>query len=535
MKPVIKPIGIDLGTTYSAIACWEDSTINYGPRVYNCPSEGQNYIASKIFFPDIKNREVATFGKWAIRHSITRPEGFFSAFKRDMAENKPIVRTEGSITPVELSALFLENLLKRNVQPVEGDVFIPEGVVVSVPYYFTDPPTRNTRKALGDALEKLYSNHPGYEPDINLNTIPEPIAAGLDYAFTQLQGAVQKTVLIFDLGGGTFDVTIYRLENEPINQRLDFTIMATDGHPHLGGEDFDQSLRRYILDKYKISKEAETNPDYNTCHVNLYNQVTDAKIALSDKNCPSVSIVIRPFFTEEEIDEVIDRKVIEDVMKGKLGDKIDFLSRINDIVDRCLEKAQINEKKIDRVVMVGGSSHIPCIKQLMEKKFGKSKIYLSHSTSETVARGAAIWAAYLLDKKNAKEGKTTRHLNRWSEINIKEKNAHALGVLLDNGSVSWIIQSNQFTPAVATSCYVPAFLSADGATAILDPLTIMQGKDIIGKLEMPTIYAHGRVANNILIKITFIAEPTEVKVKAHVAKGNKDGSDINEELEIKMG
>lgn len=526
-----KPIGIDLGTTYSAIAGWNDFGLVVGPVCYHFPLEERYYIASKIFIPNLENKEDVRYGKGAIRHCIMDPDKFYSAFKRGMDDNASIKRPNGEITPVELSSMLLKHMMRDVVNPVEGADFIPEGAVVSVPYYFTEKPKINTCTALSNALEVTYSDNLEYEEKINLKTVPEPIAAGLDYAFSYSDSIKHQNILIFDLGGGTFDVTIYELKNSLNDKKLEFTILATDGDARLGGEDFDASIRRFILEKNGIDEKMEHDPQYKLSYASLYLEATETKCILSSVS--NTAVVINGFYDQPVLNFTLTDKHIEKILRGEEGLRIDYISKIEDIVDRCLVKAELKNQMIDRVVLVGGSSNIPCIRKMLEQKFGANKMYQSPKPSETVARGASIWAAYLLDKENAFNPDYHRHLHYWDNIIIKVKTAHNLGIVTANNTVDTIISSNKFTPISGTRVYIPSSLSADGATAELK-LIVKQGKDEIGSISTPTIYTHGRNRKDILISVTLLAEPTTVKVIINVPKGNEDGTDLHSEGEIEI-
>lgn len=527
-----KPIGIDLGTTYSAVAAWKDSRLSVGPEIFHFPLEEKYFIASKIFIPDLKDKENVRYGKGAIKYCTKDPDKFYSAFKRGMDDNAPIKRETGEITPIELSSMLLRHMLKDVVNPVEGADFIPEGVAVSVPYYFTERPKINTCTALSNALESVYGDNLEYDESLNLKTVPEPIAAGLDYAFSFSENIQHQNILIFDLGGGTFDVTAYELKNSKNIKKLEFTVLATDGDARLGGEDFDASIRRYILGKNGIDETMEHDPKYKVDYATLYLETTEAKCILS--SVESTDIIISPFYDQKDLCFKITEKDIEKILRGNAGKKIDYISKIEDIVDRCLNKAELRPEMLDRVVLVGGSSNIPCIRRMLEQKFGAEKMYQSPKPSETVARGACIWATYLLDKTNENNPSYHRHLHYWDEITTKVKTAHNLGVLLANNTIDTIIQSNKFTPISGTRIYRPARLSDDGSTASLDSLIVKQGKDVIGSIPIPTVYTHGRNKTDIKISVTLLAEPTNVKVIINVPQGNEDGSDLHTEGDIQI-
>ena len=259
--------------------------------------------------------------------------------------------------------------------------------------------------------------------------------------------------------------------------------------------------------------------------------VTDTKCILSYTD--SEAIHVDSFFDQEYLDMPIESRMIESILRGETGGK-DYISKIDDIVERCIRKSELQKSMIDRVVLVGGSSKIPCIRKLIEEKFGTNKIFQSPFPEETVARGACIWAAYKIDQENKGKSNYVRHLHYWDTIIIKEKTAHNLGVKDAHNNIDTIIASNKFTPVKATRSYLPSRLNNDGTKAELEPLIICQGKKEIGKIPIPVIYAHGRQRKDINILITLIAESTSVKVLIDVPQGNEDGSDIHTEGQIQI-
>ena len=173
-----------------------------------------------------------------------------------------------------------------------------------------------------------------YEGNLNLGTLPEPVAAGLDYAFSNLDKLTTKNILIFDLGGGTFDVTIYELKNKSDDLKLEFTILATDGDDRLGGEDFDSSILTYVLDKQGISKEMANDPKYKKSLAKLRLAVTDAKCILSYVDTETIHV--DSFFDQDFLNMPIESRQIESILRGEKGDKVDYISLIPQHFDLTL-------------------------------------------------------------------------------------------------------------------------------------------------------------------------------------------------------
>ena len=154
-----------------------------------------------------------------------------------------------------------------------------------------------------------------------------------------------------------------------------------------------------------------------------------------------------------------------------------------------------------------------------------------------VTRGAAIYAAYLLDEKLEREGKSRKHLSLWDSIEIHEVTAHQLGIVL-NGALNSFIRDGEPTPRSRTRFFKPTRFSVDGARAILEPIKIAQGNhesfDVVGHVRLDDIYTHGRHQNDVIIAVTFTAHRNLVTVKVKVGQGKADGSDYEEEFKLAL-
>lgn len=520
------PLGIDLGTTYSAIAKWENTMNHVGPLAYSFPLENADTLASKVYIQNPENHTSRIVGTHALKYIWQHPDRVYSAFKRGMDDNKALPCGDGEITPVELSSYIVQEALR-----IAGDVeapgsFVPGGLVVSVPYYFKETQNQHTVEAIKMAMNAAFKDRAGYSEDIFLRLIPEPVAAGLSYIMEHPNQVKDEKMFIFDLGGGTFDVTIVHVSNDLTNRKIVFNVLATEGDARLGGEDFDKALMDYILDSegVDLNSVSESGKTRKSILMNLATACTACKCTLS--SCTEDPIILNPFFNGYPLDRVIQRVEFEKCLQGENGyGKIDYISKIEDKVESALSLANVKASDIDRVVLVGGSSNIPLIKNRLKHRFGENKIYTGN-TQLAVAMGASLMAAVEMDKKKTEAGEKPDFTALWSKIDIITRTAHTLGIDRGNSKIDEIIRRNALTPAKATRIYTPTELTEDGQRVKLDHIKITQGKTEIGTVEFPPIYSNGRKPEDINIKLEMIALSTEVKAVITVEKGQKDGSDL---------
>jgi molecular chaperone DnaK (HSP70) len=228
----------------------------------------------------------------------------------------------------------------------------------------------------------------------------------------------------------------------------------------------------------------------------------------------------------QNIELKITRSDFERCLNGEAGNKIDYLEKIKDKLNRLFQESNITSKGITSVLLTGGSSQIPIIKELLQQYFSLEKIKHIPSVHLAVGRGASAYAAYILDKKD--DGSDKR-LSQWGNIDIKEVQSHNLGVKTARG-FQIMLKANTVTPNSRVIQFEPTSLSEDGSKANVNEIIVLQGernKHVpIGTIKIGDIYTHGRVKEDITIIIKFIAESTDVKVEVKVPKGNSDQSDI---------
>ena len=396
-------VGIDLGTTFSAI-----SYIDEHDKPVVIPSqEGKTTTPSVVNFYD---KDSFVVGDEALNRLIADPQNTISFIKGKMGESVKLVIHDREYTPQEISALILKKL-KRDAESYfrnHGMEVEVKDAVITVPAYFGMEKKGATKEA-------------GEIAELNvLMIINEPTAAALAFAINQL--GKQQTVFVFDLGGGTFDVTILGIKGNEIN------MIASDGDPELGGKDWDDELTSYCLSKFKetYGESPQADPQsYQEC----YDRIIKAKISLS--TMPKALIQVSHEGNRENVE--MTREHFE-----KLS--IDLLEQCKSLSERVLEKANKTWNDIDTVLLVGGSTYMPMIKNLIKKISGKEPS-TEVNPDQCVAIGAAYQARYRFmeeevlkakQQKGEAEAEKIKKELRGSlpDITVKESVAKSIGIII---------------------------------------------------------------------------------------------------------
>ena len=388
-------VGIDLGTTFSAIAHLDAE----GNPVALLNEEEEIETPSLILLAESGHVIV---GPSRTRAAMEDPEHVVERVKRHMGSTEYKRTFDGhEITPEFLSALILKKLR----QDAEKRIGTIANAVITVPYYFNDA----RRKATQDA---------GRISGLNvIDIINEPTAATLTYAWQRGElGAGHfdkpRMALVYDLGGGTFDVTVVKYT--PTH----FQVLATDGDVYLGGIDWNDRLLNYVADEFKKRHGIDPRDSAITSQV-LRNDCDLAKIELSEKK--QASVICR--HEGKSISVPVTREQFEQMTA-------DLLQRTIDTTELVIEQAKIQPSDLDAIVLVGGSTLMPKVPALLEKITGK-KPYQGLSPHTAVAQGAAIHAA-ILEAKYRGSGsdladKVRRHLKNVKQDDV---NSHSLGVVV---------------------------------------------------------------------------------------------------------
>ena len=351
-----KIIGIDLGTTNSCVAVMEGGNFTIIPN-----SDGSRTTPSVV---NIKNNGEIIVGEIAKRQAITEPEATVASIKTHMGENYKVNIHGKEYTPQEISAMILKKLKK------DAEAYLGETVteaVITVPAYFTDA----QRQATKDAGEIA-----GLKVDRIIN---EPTAAALCYGLDKKK---EEKVLVFDLGGGTFDVSVLEIGEGVVE------VISTAGNNHLGGDDFDQKIIDWLAEEFKKETGIDLRNDKMAVQ-RLKDAAEVAKKTLSSSLETSISL---PFITMDangpkHLEKRLTRAAFNELTK-------DLVEATKEPVYEALEKAKLQVNQINEVLLVGGSTRIPAVQEWVKSYFGKEP-NKSINPDEVVAAGAAIQGGVL--------------------------------------------------------------------------------------------------------------------------------------------
>jgi len=350
-----KAVGIDLGTTNSVVAVLEG-----GEPTVIANAEGNRTTPSIVAF---KSEEVLV-GELAKRQAITNPDNTVRSIKRHIGTNWKQNFEGKDYTPQEISARILQKL-KRDAESYLGDDVTD--AVITVPAYFNDAERQATKEA-------------GQIAGLNvLRIINEPTAASLSYG---LENNEDQKILVFDLGGGTFDVSILEI-SEGV-----FEVKSTSGDSKLGGDDWDQRVMDWLIDKFKSSTGIDLSNDKMAIQ-RVQEGAEKAKIELSSTSETEINL---PFITANDAGP---QHLLEKLSRSEF-EKItaDLVERTQEPVEKALSDAGMQFTDIDHVILVGGSTRMPSVQQLVKSLTGKDP-HKGVNPDEVVASGAAIQAGVL--------------------------------------------------------------------------------------------------------------------------------------------
>jgi molecular chaperone DnaK len=412
-----KAVGIDLGTTNSVVAVLEG-----GEPAVVANAEGNRTTPSIVAF---KGEEVLV-GELAKRQAITNPDNTISSIKRKIGTSWK-QKFEGSeYTPQEISARILQKL-KRDAEAYLGEDVTE--AVITVPAYFNDAERQATKEA-------------GKIAGLNvLRIINEPTAASLAYG---LENSEDQKILVYDLGGGTFDVSVLEI-SEGV-----FEVKSTAGDSKLGGDDWDQKVMDWLVEKFKSSTGIDISSD-NMAIQRIKEGAEKAKIELSSTSETEINL---PFITANDAGP---QHLLEKLSRSEF-EKItsDLVDRTKDPVNKAIDDAGLSFSDIDHIILVGGSTRIPSIQALVKTMTGKDP-HKGVNPDEVVASGAAIQAGVL--KGDVKD------------VLLLDVTPLTLGVETKGGIVAKMIERNTTIPTKRSETFTTA---EDGQTEV--EIHVLQGE-----------------------------------------------------------
>lgn len=526
------PIGLDFGTSNSVLARYTDEFHQRGAFAYTLPLLNGSNIFPSIVYYNKSSKKYITGGAARIK-LVTEPGSVATSIKRKISSE--YIEIAGMrVSPVDLTSNVISGLLSE-VRSTELTMK-PTVVTMTVPYYFKQSQNYLLQKAAKKALEEVF----GREYDVEV--IPEPVAAAIDYICSKnAEKNLSETILIYDIGGGTCDVTIVRYSLS--GKSLEFEVLGIDGDEKLGGDDIDYLLLNHICRENNIDITVLlADSKYAKTVSALLDEVRVAKENLSTQD--AYNLILPALYVNDSyinIDSVVTKQELNDILKNekRSGCEKSILDAIDDAIKRL--KTKTRNVDVNLLLPIGGSSQIPSIQRVVKDNYPGSEHFIlpDKGSQISVARGASVYSALKDSRGLSPLGRSIQN------ISIKMRVPHSLSVAMHDGTLVKLINSNSPAPCKATKKFYATCCDSGKQLIELSAIELYQGEGIsvssdgvepVGKIDLSKylLYTHGRDLTDIPFEVTFRADATNLEANI-VAKGVlQDKADliINETIKL---
>lgn len=526
------PIGLDFGTSNSVLAHYTDEFHQRGAYAYALPLLNGSSIFPSIIYYNKASKKYITGGAARMK-LVKEPDSVATSIKRKISSD--YIEIAGiKASPVDLTSYVISGLLK-DIRSTELTM-LPTTVTMTVPYYFKQSQNYLLQQAARAAFNEVFGK------DYNIEVIPEPVAAAIDYICSRnTERNLSETILIYDIGGGTCDVTIVRYSLS--GKSLEFEVLGIDGDEKLGGDDIDHLLLEHICNENNIDLTSLFSENkYAKTIAALINAVRDAKEFLSAQD--AYNLILPSLYVNDSyinIDTVITKQELNDILRNKnrKGGKGSVVEALDAAIRRL--KLKTRNVKVDLLLPIGGSSQIPAIQKVVKDNYPDSEHFAlpDKGSQVSVARGAAVYSALKDSRGLSPLGKSIQN------ISIKMRVPHSLSVAMYDGTLVKLINSNSPAPCKATKKFFATCCDVNKQLIELSAIELYQGEgthvssdgvELVGKIDLSKfrLYTHDRDLKDIPFQVTFKADATNLEANIVAMGVLEDKTDliINETIKL---
>lgn len=523
------PVGLDFGTTNTVLSYYASNIRRNGPFICQLPTMEMNRFPSMVYQ---ENENTLLAGTAAYANRLIYPERVAQSTKKNIGDASFRYDLGGiKYSPVQIASEIIKGIFR---EVISTDLeFCPTVITATVPYHFKNIQNTNTLEAINAALENIYTGQDGTLRSIKL--IPEPIAAAIFYIYQNRHKIISNnTLLTYDIGGGTLDLTLIRYS---INRSLvRFEILASEGMDNFGGNDFDELIHNYIIDSNDIDLSVFTEKENTLFNVRVKDEIINAKHRLSQSNQTQLIVANLPHIGH--LNCRLSRSDFEKLLSGQLNSQRNMLQEFRDQLSSLLKKAGVDAENVETLLPIGGASQVPVFLSVAKRVLFNAQTILMDNDGyfSYVSKGAAIYSAMMSDK--LQNTNYTPFGESVKYIDIASKIPHSILLEKYNGLLEVIIPENSPCPYVTGIRFIPTAIDDKTGCVTLNEVKVFQGKQkdklsqegcqFIGCIDFSDkrIYVHQRKLADIIIEMNVYANETLVSFSVKVNGGNKDKSDL---------